>query len=186
MRLSFVALSSLLALTTVAAGCNPGRSGPSRRGDGGPFIGSDATIGRCEDITDSDGDGIADSREGTADPDGDGAGNSMDTDSDGDGISDADENDSTNPCNPTDSDGDGSPDAYDTDSDNDGVPDSSEVTAGTDHERVRQLRAPVMVDGLLEQLQTDSSRTDDDVYRFVQPCHNNLIAFVHNKHARVA
>jgi hypothetical protein len=132
MRLSFVALSSLLALTTVAAGCNPGRSGPSRRGDGGPFIGSDATIGRCEDITDSDGDGIADSREGTADPDGDGAGNSMDTDSDGDGISDADENDSTNPCNPTDSDGDGSPDAYDTDSDNDGVPDSSEVTAGTD------------------------------------------------------
>lgn len=131
MRLSAF-VSVLFALTTVAAGCNSGRVGPGGRTDGGGIVRTDAVIGRCEDTTDTDGDGIADSREGTADLDGDGAGNSMDTDSDGDGVSDADENDSTNLCNPTDTDRDGSPDAYDTDSDNDGVPDSAEVTAGTD------------------------------------------------------
>jgi len=127
---SFPALLLVGALGCVIVGCNAGHSGPNRRFDGGP--GNDATLLRCDDLTDTDGDGIADSAEGSGDVDGDGAPNSNDTDSDGDGISDRDENVSTSPCAPTDSDGDGRPNAYDLDSDNDGVPDADEIAGGTD------------------------------------------------------
>ncbi len=126
-------ISSLLVLGALSgaliAGCNAGTSGPIRRFDGGP--GTDGALVTCDDLTDSDGDGIVDAAEGSGDIDGDGAPNSQDTDSDGDGISDRDENFSTSPCAPTDTDGDGRPNAYDLDSDNDGVPDADEVAGGT-------------------------------------------------------
>ena len=137
MRLSFgsralllLSLTALLALPVL--GCNAGRAGPpGTRRDAGPG-GPDGPTVACDSPVDSDGDGIADVREGSADPDGDGVPSSADDDSDGDGIPDATEARSTNPCAPMDSDGDGYFDAIDTDSDNDGVMDRDEVAAGTD------------------------------------------------------
>lgn len=121
----------VLVLASIV-GCNSGHAGPSRTRDTGP-LGSDVRIEvRCETPTDSDGDGVADDREGVGDADHDGTPNNGDLDSDGDGISDADEAGSTDPCRPRDSDGDGNPDFLDTDSDNDGLPDSAEVSTGTD------------------------------------------------------
>jgi hypothetical protein len=93
--------------------------------DGGPGSG-------CSDTTDTDGDGIADQREGTNDLDGDGTPNHLDDDSDGDGIPDSIEGGGGDPCAPRDSDVDGTIDSLDTDSDNDGVSDADEATAGTD------------------------------------------------------
>jgi hypothetical protein len=82
---------------------------------------------------DSDGDGIADAREGTGDTDGDGTPNYLDDDSDGDGIPDSVERGSgSTPCAPFDSDLDGTPDFADLDSDNDGLTDAEETAAGTD------------------------------------------------------
>ncbi|MEY5034888.1 MAG: hypothetical protein RL447_1266, partial [Bacteroidota bacterium] len=81
-------------------------------------------------ITDSDGDGIPDSIEGTGDSDGDGIPDYLDTDSDNDGIPDAQEDAGCNgasPCVPTDTDGDGIPNYLDTDSDGDGIPDANEA-----------------------------------------------------------
>jgi len=69
--------------------------------------------------TDSDGDGIDDIDEGTGDPDGDGIPNYIDDDSDGDTIADTDEGGG-------DIDGDGTPDFLDTDSDGDGTPDQTD------------------------------------------------------------
>jgi len=123
--------AAIAALFVLAMGCSPGML--SRNSDGGVVPGTDGMVGTgCEDDTDTDGDGIADQREGTGDIDGDGTPNDADDDSDGDGISDADEAGSDNPCAPRDSDADGTPDAYDTDSDNDGVPDAEEIADGTD------------------------------------------------------
>ncbi len=68
---------------------------------------------------DRDGDGIADSVEGSADTDGDGIPDADDLDSDDDGVSDRIEGG-------RDTDGDGVPDFRDDDSDGDGVPDSVE------------------------------------------------------------
>ncbi|WP_412468438.1 Calx-beta domain-containing protein [Pedobacter sp. KLB.chiD] len=97
---------------------------------------------------DSDGDGIKDSVEGTADPDGDGIPNYLDLDSDGDGIPDNIEAQSTagyiapsgSDTNqdgidnaygtgivPVDTDGDGRPDYLDLDADNDGDSDTIEA-----------------------------------------------------------
>ena len=76
-------------------------------------------------VPDSDGDGINDPVEGTADPDGDSLPNYLDPDSDGDGISDATEG-------WTDHDGDGTYDALDLDSDEDGIPDADEGTGDPD------------------------------------------------------
>lgn len=129
-------IGALAALPVL--GCSVGRTGPPReRTDGGPGSGVDTGPSvTCDSPVDSDGDGIADVREGASDPDGDGVPSRADDDSDGDGIPDATEAGSTNPCAPRDSDGDGFFDAIDTDSDNDGVPDRDEVAAGTDpHER---------------------------------------------------
>ncbi|WP_169727527.1 Ig-like domain-containing protein [Granulosicoccus antarcticus] len=79
--------------------------------------------------TDSDGDGIDDSDEGTVDTDGDLIPNYLDTDSDGDGIPDATEL-------AVDTDNDTVPDYLDTDSDNDGIPDATELAIDTDNDSV--------------------------------------------------
>jgi hypothetical protein len=73
--------------------------------------------------TDSDGDGINDSVEGTTDSDGDGTPNYKDTDSDGDGINDSTEG-------TTDSDGDGLPNYLDT---TDDTPDNMTATLTADN-----------------------------------------------------
>lgn len=116
------------ALTTI--GCHPGRLGS--RADAGQN-GDGALTSGCTDSTDTDGDGIADQREGEGDIDGDGIPNYLDDDSDGDGIPDSVEGDTRgNPCAPVDSDLDGTPNFLDLDSDNDGLLDRDEVAAGTD------------------------------------------------------
>jgi hypothetical protein len=74
---------------------------------------------------DSDGDGIADGTEGTADVDNDGVPNYLDLDSDGDTIPDSAEGED-------DPDEDGIPNYLDGDSDNDGVRDRVEAAFGTD------------------------------------------------------
>ncbi len=108
-RLS-IALSFVTIIAAIA-GCNSGHVGPRGRNVDAGGTGTDGgSIYRCEDTTDSDGDGIYDTREGTSDLDGDGTPNAMDTDSDGDGISDADEAMSSDGCNPIDHDRDGSAD----------------------------------------------------------------------------
>jgi hypothetical protein len=135
--------SSALVALVLGLGCDaaPGPLGrDDAGGGGGPDAGFDAAAPAedggseptgCDDA-DTDGDGIADAREGDGDPDGDGLPNAADDDSDGDGISDADEARSTDPCAPADSDGDGTPDFIDTDSDNDGLSDEREAELGTD------------------------------------------------------
>lgn len=128
---TLLALASLGTLPLVA--CNAG--GPSTRmRDSGPggLVDTGMVMASCDDDTDTDGDGIADVREGMNDADGDGTPNYLDDDSDGDGISDAIESGGRGPCTPQNSDSDPLPDALDTDSDNDGIPDRDEVAAGTD------------------------------------------------------
>jgi hypothetical protein len=123
--------ATLIAIVFVLCSCTPGRVSP-RRGldpdqDGGPLAAG------CDDRTDSDGDHIADQREGNGDLDADGTPNDRDDDSDGDGVRDLDEaGASTDTCAPSDSDLDGVADAFDTDSDNDGLTDREEREAGTD------------------------------------------------------
>ncbi len=128
--LSTVFAMALWGVVVLAIGCAPARVG---RRDGGGTTSPDGSIfGGCDDDTDSDGDGIADQREGSSDTDGDGVPNDADDDSDGDGITDAEEaGTGGNPCSPADSDFDGSPDFADLDSDNDGLTDAEEVGAGT-------------------------------------------------------
>ena len=126
MRKPFVAWA---LVSMLAYGCAPGGLG---RGDAGPGSdGGDPTMG-CDDRTDSDGDGIADAREGRGDSDGDGTPNVGDSDSDNDGITDVVEGGMpADPCIPRDSDLDGVPDFLDLDSDNDGLPDADEAANGT-------------------------------------------------------
>jgi hypothetical protein len=92
-------------------------------------------LSRCipiRDLTDTDGDGIADIDEGATEPsppdtDGDGVPDYLDTDSDGDGLPDSREAGDSDPGTPpVDSDGDGTPDFRDLDSDNDGLTDVDE------------------------------------------------------------
>jgi hypothetical protein len=121
-----------LALLTPAAGCTPG--GVRRTGaDTGINTRTDTgmTMAGCMASEDTDGDGIADDREGTRDFDMDGTPNNADLDSDGDAINDAEEKGTGGPCNPMDTDGDGQADFLDRDSDNDGRTDDDERTAGT-------------------------------------------------------
>jgi hypothetical protein len=131
-----IACTSALSLAPLAA-CN---TGPNPRGhrDGGPDTGTAVLIDvghivdSCDPSVDSDGDGIADGREGTADADGDGTPNYLDDDSDGDGILDSVEAGGGSPCTPANSDGDPRYDAIDLDSDNDGLTDREEAMLGTD------------------------------------------------------
>jgi len=89
---------------------------------------------RCvpiRDLTDTDGDGIADIDEEGVDTDSDGAPDERDRDSDGDGILDRVEAGDDDPGTPPiDSDRDGIPDFRDLDSDNDGVTDAEEGASG--------------------------------------------------------
>lgn len=106
-------------------------------GAGQPFDGSVVDGWQTTNLTDVDGDSIADQHEGNGDPDGDGLPNSRDKDSDGDGISDADEagdTDLTTP--PVDTDGDHVPDYLDLDSDGDGLSDQQEAADGSDPTKV--------------------------------------------------
>ncbi len=134
MRISRSIHAWVLVALLLAIGCSPARSGGVRgmRPDGSVIFDDDAHVSGCEPTPDSDGDGIADDREGMSDLDGDGTPNHLDDDSDGDGLLDSVEARSSNPCAPADSDGDGTPDFADRDSDNDGISDADEVTDGTD------------------------------------------------------
>lgn len=77
---------------------------------------------------DSDGDGILDAHEGSADADLDSVANYQDLDSDGDEVADRLEaGDDVLETFPRDSDGDGQPDFLDVDSDGNGMPDLTEV-----------------------------------------------------------
>ncbi|AKF10687.1 hypothetical protein [Sandaracinus amylolyticus] len=140
MKRTLIIGAALALAGAVGLGCTPGRSGPDNggrtRGDGGGLGLPDGFVSGCDDETDTDGDGIADAREGsTSDTDGDGTSNHLDDDSDGDGILDSEETTSGNVCAPTDSDLDGIPNAFDTDSDNDGLTDREERMAGSDATR---------------------------------------------------
>lgn len=116
----------IVLLSTV--GCDPGGRVPTRDSGSG-----DATI---SDLTDTDGDSIADVHEGAdvrRDTDGDGIPDFEDSDSDGDGIPDsveAGDDDVRTP--PRDSDGDGTPDFIDLDSDDNGIPDAEETDGDVD------------------------------------------------------
>ncbi|GAB4207250.1 MAG: hypothetical protein OHK0013_24700 [Sandaracinaceae bacterium] len=128
-----IALCALALLAVPVAACTTG--GPNRGRDAGPGGGTDAWAPvdpACNPTQDADGDGIADTREGTNDPDGDGLPSFQDPDSDGDGASDSDEAATGNPCAPRNSDSDPLPDFLDTDSDNDGLTDQDERGRGTD------------------------------------------------------
>ncbi len=126
----------LLALGfALASACGPDKgSGSESDGSVQPTDATDHDSGPV-DLTDTDGDTIADAHEGAGrvDTDGDGTPDSEDLDSDGDGIPDAEEAGDADPATrPVDTDGDGIPDFQDYDSDNDGLPDGEEVAAGTD------------------------------------------------------
>ncbi len=95
--------------------------------------------------SDSDGDGIPDLIETSADFDLDEYPNYLDADSDADGITDQDETE-------IDSDGDGSPDFIDMDSDNDGISDLVETNSDYDSDGI-----PNYLD-----LDSDSDETDDE------------------------
>jgi hypothetical protein len=139
MRVRIWLVSFLAICLALVVGCTPGRAGMGGGGggprpDGGGVVGPDGSlIGGCDPSIDSDGDGIADQREGDGDTDGDGTPNNLDDDSDNDGIPDSVERGTgDNPCAPWDSDLDGTPDFADRDSDNDGLTDAEELAAGTD------------------------------------------------------
>lgn len=83
--------------------------------------------------TDTDGDGIPDNTEGSADPDGDGIPNLEDLDSDGDGVLDETEG-------AGDQDGDGTPDFLDIDTDGDGIGDQLEGTGDIDGDGIPNFR----------------------------------------------
>ncbi len=126
-----------LALAVPMAACNAG--GPTSRGrdggrvDAGGFLGDvGPIIDSCDPSIDTDGDGIADGREGMTDADGDGTPNYLDDDSDGDGVTDVVEARGGSPCTPANGDGDPRYDAIDLDSDNDGLTDREEAMVGTD------------------------------------------------------
>ena len=120
-RPALIPLALGLLLTTA---CGGGNRNPGR--DGGADI--DATIhGRCENTTDTDGDGLYDDYETHVDSDGDGLPNSRDLDSDNDGLSDASESGMLGGCEARNTDGDSYPDYLDNDSDNDGLSDREET-----------------------------------------------------------
>ena len=89
---------------------------------------------------DSDNDGIPDSIEGSNDLDGDGVANYLDEDDDGDGILSANEHSTLLPL--ADIDGDGLSNAYDEDSDGDGASDSAEGAEDSDSDGVPNFMDP--------------------------------------------
>jgi gliding motility-associated-like protein len=100
--------------------------------NGAPSLCASATVIIIVGPVDSDGDGLNDVFETSADFDNDGVYNFLDLDSDNDGLSDFYEANQTLSCNPNpiDTDGDGKPNYLDLDSDNDGISDCVEGGAG--------------------------------------------------------
>jgi outer membrane protein OmpA-like peptidoglycan-associated protein len=107
--------------------------------------------GYAFESNDSDGDGIPDNVEGTADPDGDGIPNNRDRDSDNDGILDATEGSG-------DLDDDGVLNYLDLDADGDGVFDVVEAGHGRSHTSGR-LTGAVGIDGYANALQATDAYT---------------------------
>ncbi len=128
MRRSVRGLAALLLCSVLLsiAGCDAGMR--PHRSDGGDDAG--------RDLSDVDGDGIADVDEGSRenrDTDGDGTADYRDDDSDGDGIPDSVEAGDTDPATPPrDSDGDGTPDFVDLDADGNGIDDRDEIPGDVD------------------------------------------------------
>ena len=91
--------------------------------------GTQSDIGPIEFSLDTDGDGIPDRIEQTADPDADSLPNYRDPDSDGDGIPDSVEG-------TDDADNDGTPNYLDLDSDDDGIPDQVEGKLDADNDGI--------------------------------------------------
>lgn len=117
----------------------------------GALVGCSESSGVCG--PDRDGDGIADTVEGRADPDADGTPNDRDRDSDGDGTPDRDEAGAS--CEPADTDRDGVPDFLDLDSDDDRLADARERELGTS-----LLLADTDSDGVSDAIEVDGSATD--------------------------
>lgn len=126
--LRLATLTGLLGIASAPlAGCTEGNGRPPGRPDDAGSMGAGPIIeGRCESMTDSDGDGLYDDFEGTSDWDGDGIPNYLDTDSDGDGAPDSEESGGLGGCSARNSDTDALPDYLDNDSDNDGLSDRDE------------------------------------------------------------
>jgi hypothetical protein len=113
--------------------------------------------------TDTDGDGIPDNTEGSADPDGDGIPNMEDTDSDGDGVLDETEG-------AGDQDGDGTPDFLDIDTDGDGIGDELEGTSDTDEDGVPNFRdTDSDGDGIPDSAEGVGDADGDQARNFVDP-----------------
>jgi hypothetical protein len=137
-KLSKALLAAVAAMVLAAAGslagCGSGQgsSDATIDGDVPPADGVDVPDIPCEQLTDKDGDHIADQHEGTGDIDGDGIPNDEDLDSDDDGYTDAQEAGDEDICTaPANHDDDSIPDFMDADSDNDGLSDSEEIAYST-------------------------------------------------------
>jgi hypothetical protein len=137
-NLSKAGLAAVAAMVLAAAGslagCGSGQgsSDATIDGDVPPADGVDVPDIPCEQLTDKDGDHIADQHEGTGDIDGDGIPNDEDLDSDDDGYTDAQEAGDEDICTaPANHDDDSIPDFMDADSDNDGLSDSEEIAYST-------------------------------------------------------
>lgn len=114
-------LAYCVSMLGLLAACGDDSSSSNNPGGGGSGGGSPP------DLTDTDGDGIADIHEGEGDADGDGLPNTEDTDSDGDGIPDqveAGDDDLETP--PEDDDNDDVPNFLDDDSDGNGILDADD------------------------------------------------------------
>ena len=142
-KISKLSVALLIAMAPAVAAwlaaCDSGQpSGDvTIEGDAPPTDGVDVPDIPCDQLTDRDGDNIADQHEGTGDIDGDGLPNDQDPDSDNDGYTDAQEAGDDDICTPpANHDDDSIPDFMDADSDNDGLSDSEEITYSTDpHEQ---------------------------------------------------
>lgn len=121
--------------------------------------------------TDSDGDGIPDSVEGTIDSDGDGASNHYDLDSDGDGLADAVEG-------AGDADSDGTANFLDLDSDNDGYTDAREGS----YDRYDPVEVPSSFLGIVSSVLSEGSNVDEP---FLNPAYQNDLTLTGNAEVRV-
>jgi hypothetical protein len=123
-----------IAVVLLAASCD-GQGILLGDGSTDPSVDDAADTDWCDAYTDTDGDTIADSIEGTSDFDGDTIPNLLDDDSDGDTIPDSVEAGDDDLCTPpvnTDHPADDIPDFLDTDSDEDELSDRDERERGTD------------------------------------------------------
>ncbi len=124
--------------------------------------------------TDSDNDGIDDIIEGTSDKDKDGIPNYLDTDSDNDGISDSVEG-------ILDSDNDGIPNYLDTDSDNDGISDSVEGILDMDNDGIpNYLDLDSDGDGKLDSVEKNTDSDGDGIPDYLDKNDSGSDGFIDN------